>query len=125
MALIFECNVVGYYFEMLAGSIKKAVQRGLRTKASEERARAPEIYHQTGTRENKLRMSGLGDSGHTGGYICEECVGWWVFVPELEAGVVIGVSTILRASLEFYRSNALHPETIFLVRTGFKAKGKR
>lgn len=59
-------------------------------------------------------MGCLGESSHTGGYICEKCVGWWVFVPELEAGVVIGVGTILRASLELDRSNALHPEMIFV-----------
>ena len=98
---------------------------GLRTKASKERARAPEIDHQTGTRENKLRTCGLGDSGHTGGCICEKCIRWWVFVPELEAGVVIGVGTILRASLELYRGNALLPEIIFLVRTSSKIRGGR
>lgn len=36
-------------------------------------------------------------------------------MPELEAGVVIGVGTTPRAPLELYRSNALRPEIIFLL----------
>ena len=45
-------------------------------------------------------------------------------MPELEAGVMIGVGTVLRASLELYRSDALHPEIVFL-RISSKIRGER